>query len=66
VLFDTNNAIPSVKSFSLMKLEPIEITLFYDPVPEGFQPILCIIYFYLRINPYSCIKHQTLGTLNQN
>ncbi|CAD8045519.1 unnamed protein product [Paramecium sonneborni] len=40
VLFDQNNAIPSVKSFSLLKTEPIEITLFYDPVPEGFQAIL--------------------------
>jgi len=40
VLFDSNCAIPSLKSFNLSRTEPVELTLFYDPPPPGFQPIL--------------------------
>lgn len=40
VLFDYNCSIPSVKSFNLQKNDHIELTVFYDPVPDGFYPIL--------------------------
>jgi heat shock protein 4 len=32
--------IPSLKSFNLTKTDPVEITLFYDPTPPGFSPII--------------------------
>jgi heat shock protein 4 len=35
VLFDNNCLVPSLKSFNLTKHEPVELTLFYDPVPAG-------------------------------
>ncbi|CAD8139686.1 unnamed protein product [Paramecium octaurelia] len=57
VLFDQNNPIPSIKSFALLKTEPIEITLFYDPVPEGFQAVLSQI----RVPPQNP-KHQEHST----
>ncbi|CAK94865.1 unnamed protein product (macronuclear) [Paramecium tetraurelia] len=40
ILFEQNNPIPSIKSFTLMKTQPIQLTLFYDPVPQGFDPII--------------------------
>ena len=40
ILFDYNYSIPSVKSFSLSKNDNIEVTVFYDPIPEGFPPII--------------------------
>ncbi|CAD8077171.1 unnamed protein product [Paramecium sonneborni] len=66
ILYDQNNPIPSIKSFALMKTQPIEITLFYDPVPQGFDPILKQIYV-----PPIIAKHKEHSTkvkilLNQN
>jgi heat shock protein 4 len=40
ILFDNNCGIPSLKSFNLTRTEPIEVTLFYDPPPPGYQPII--------------------------
>ncbi|CAD8054922.1 unnamed protein product [Paramecium sonneborni] len=66
ILFDQNNPIPSIKSFNLMKTQPIEITLFYDPIPQGFDPIL----YQIQI-PHLVAKHKEHSTkikilLNQN
>ncbi|KAM3138385.1 hypothetical protein pb186bvf_009471 [Paramecium bursaria] len=57
LLFDQNCVIPAVKSFSLMKTEAIEVTLFYEPTPPGFQPILQQI----RIPPQKSVhpEHST-------
>lgn len=40
VLFDYNCGIPSTKSFNLSRTDNIELTLFYDPAPQGFQSII--------------------------
>ncbi|CAD8139164.1 unnamed protein product [Paramecium pentaurelia] len=66
ILFEQNNPIPCIKSFALMKTQPIQITLFYDPVPQGFDPIIQQIQI-----PPLVAKHKEHSTkikilLNQN
>lgn len=57
VLFDVNCSIPSLKSFSLSKNDNIEVTIFYDPAPDGFQPILQQVHV-----PASKPKHPEFST----
>lgn len=40
ILFDRNCPIPNVKSITFHREESVDFKLFYDPVPEGFDPLV--------------------------
>ena len=41
LLFKKGDTVPTVKSLTFQRSDAIDMSLYYDPSPEGFKPEIC-------------------------